>query len=47
MVRQKKRIKTLSAIWEVDDELWEIIQNILDELDPPGDIVNSCVWEVF
>ena len=37
MARQKKQIEPLPTIWEVSDELWEIIQNILDELDPPAE----------
>jgi putative transposase len=37
MARQKKQVKPLSTIWEVSDELWNIIQPILDELDRPAD----------
>ena len=37
MARQKKQAKPLSTIWEVSDELWDIIQPILDELDPPAE----------
>ena len=37
MARKKRKSKPLPTIWEVSDELWEIIQNILDELDPPAD----------
>lgn len=37
MARQKKQVKPLPTIWEVSDELWDIIQPILDELDPPAD----------
>jgi putative transposase len=36
MARTKRQIKPLPTIWEVSDELWEIIQEILDELDPPA-----------
>jgi putative transposase len=36
MARKKREIKPLPTIWEVSDELWEIIQGILDELDPPA-----------
>jgi len=36
MARQKKQVKVLPTIWEVSDELWDIIQSILDELDPPA-----------
>ena len=37
MARQKKQVRPLPTIWEVSDELWDIIQSILDELDPPAD----------
>jgi transposase len=37
MARQKKQVKPLPTIWEVSDELWDIIQPILDELDPPAE----------
>ena len=37
MARKKRQIKPLPTIWEVSDELWEIIQNTLDELDPPAE----------
>ena len=36
MARTKRKIKVLPTIWEVNDELWNIIQDILDELDPPA-----------
>jgi putative transposase len=36
MARQKRKVKPLPTIWEVDDELWKIIQPILTELDPPS-----------
>lgn len=36
MARSKRRYKPLPTIWEVDDELWSIIQGILDELDAPA-----------
>jgi putative transposase len=36
MARTKRQAKALPTIWEVDDELWQIIQEILDELDPPS-----------
>jgi putative transposase len=36
MVAQKKKRKPLPTIGEVNDELWHIIQAILDELDPPA-----------
>jgi len=38
MARQKRKVKALPTIWEVSDELWKIIQPILDELDPPTGI---------
>ena len=34
MARTRRKIKPLPTIWEVDDELWSIIQDILNELDP-------------
>lgn len=37
MARRKKAVEPLPTIWEVNDELWEIIQSILDELDPPAE----------
>ena len=37
MARQEKQVKVLPTIWEVSDELWDIIQSILDELDPPAE----------
>jgi len=36
MARRKKKAKPLPTIWEVNDELWTIIQPILDQLDPPA-----------
>jgi len=36
MARNKKTHQPLPTIWQVGDELWNIIQNILDELDPPA-----------
>ena len=36
MAKRKKKRGALPTIWEVNDELWEIIQSILDELDPPA-----------
>lgn len=36
MVKRKKSYKPLATIWEVNDELWDIIQCILQELDPPA-----------
>jgi len=36
MARQKRKVEPLPTIWEVNDELWNIIQTILDQLDPPA-----------
>lgn len=36
MARKKKTVEPLPTIWQVNDELWSIIQSILDELDPPA-----------
>jgi putative transposase len=36
MARRKKNYEPLPTIWKVDDELWAIIQPILEELDPPA-----------
>ncbi len=36
MARTKKTIEPLPTIWEVNDELWSIIQALLDDLDPPA-----------
>jgi putative transposase len=36
MARKKRTVKPLPTIWEVDDELWKTIRDILDELDPPA-----------
>jgi putative transposase len=36
MARKKRNVKPLPTIWEVDDELWNIIQLILEERDPPA-----------
>jgi putative transposase len=35
MARRRRAVEPLPTIWEVDDELWSIIQGILAELDPP------------
>jgi len=37
MARKKREVEPLPTIWEVSDELWEIIQQILDQLDPQAD----------
>lgn len=36
MVKRKRKSEVLPTIWEVSDELWNIIQPILHELDPPA-----------
>jgi putative transposase len=36
MARKKRAVRPLPTIWEVDDELWMIIQDVLNELDPPA-----------
>lgn len=36
MARTKRTVKALPTIWEVDDQLWSIFQNIIDEYDPPA-----------
>jgi transposase len=36
MARKKRKVKPLPTIWEVSDELWETVQQILDEMDPPA-----------
>jgi putative transposase len=36
MARKKRKVKPLPTIWEVDDELWTIVRDILDEFDPPA-----------
>ena len=36
MARQKRKVKPLPTIWEVSDELWKVIQSILDERDSPS-----------
>ena len=44
MAKQKKKVRPLSTIWEVSDELWEIIRNILDELDPHAK--GETMWQM-
>ena len=36
MVQTNEQVKPLPTIWQVNDELWNIIESILDELDPPA-----------
>ena len=38
MARRKRKVEALPTIWEVSDELWNIIQSILDKQDPPTGI---------
>ena len=35
MARRKRQVKPLPTIWEVSDELWAIIEPILNQRDPP------------
>jgi len=35
MARRKRQVKPLPTIWEVSDELWAIIEPIINRLDPP------------
>jgi len=35
MARTRAKVKPLPTIWRVPDDLWERIQPILNELDPP------------
>ena len=37
MAKRKKAVEPLPTIWRVNDELWAIIQLILEELDPPAE----------
>jgi putative transposase len=36
MAKRKRAVEPLPTIWRVNDELWEIIQSILEELDAPA-----------
>jgi putative transposase len=36
MAKRKRAVEPLPTIWRVNDELWDIIQPILAELDPPA-----------
>jgi putative transposase len=36
MARRKRKLKPLPTIWHVPDELWERIEPVLNELDPPA-----------
>lgn len=35
MAKRKRQPKPLATIWEVSDELWTILEPIMNELDPP------------
>lgn len=36
MARKKRTVKPLPTIWEINDELWDAIEIVLKELDPPA-----------
>jgi putative transposase len=36
MAKRKEAYKPLPTIWNVDDELWRIIESVLQEYDPPA-----------
>jgi putative transposase len=36
MAKRKREYEPLATIWEVDDDLWAVVQGVLDELDPPA-----------
>jgi len=36
MARGKRKVKALPTIWKVSDELWQLIEPILAEHDPPA-----------
>lgn len=36
MARRKRDVQVLPTIWNVPDELWELIEPILEALDPPA-----------
>lgn len=36
MARRKKTYEPLDTIWEVNDELWSILERIIAEFDPPA-----------
>ena len=36
MAKKKRTVKPLPTIWRAPDELWNEIQPVLDELDPPA-----------
>lgn len=43
MAKRKRKVQPLPTIWEADEELWSIIQRILDEKDPPTGIGRSRI----
>jgi transposase len=36
MARKKKQVEPLPTIWRVDDRLWDKVETILEEHDPPA-----------
>jgi len=38
MARRKRKVEALPTIWEVSDELWDTIQRIVEQKDPPTGI---------
>jgi len=36
MARRRKQAEPLPTIWRVDDALWEKVEKVLEELDPPA-----------
>ena len=36
MARKKKVVEPLATIWRVDDVLWEQVEKVLEEHDPPA-----------
>lgn len=36
MARRKKTVEPLPTIWRVDDQLWEEVEKVLEEHDPPA-----------
>ena len=38
MARTKRKVEPLPTIWEVSDDLWNVIQPILNKKDPPTGI---------
>lgn len=56
MARTKRTSKPLPTIWEVNDELWDVINGILEELDPhaatgrprtsPREALNGIIYQM-